>query len=52
VRDDDTPGTPEQIERWLAEWDAIPTPVMSDEEWATWEKRRAEDKKAEFTGCY
>ncbi len=42
--DDETPDSPEEIERWIAEMDAIPTPTMSEEAWAQWEQDRQEDK--------
>jgi hypothetical protein len=42
--------TPEAIAKWLAEWNAIPTPIMSDEEWSAWEQRRREDKEWELSG--
>ena len=41
--------SPEAIARWLAELDAIPTPIMSDAEWAAWEQRRREDKEWELS---
>lgn len=37
--------TPEEIERWIAEVEAIPAITMSDEEWAAWEQRRKEDRE-------
>ncbi len=40
--------SPEAIERWLAEVEALPIPTMTDEEWAAWEKRRREDKEWEL----
>ena len=44
MADDDRPETPEEIEAWLAAWNAIPTPVMSEEEWTAWERRRLDDR--------
>jgi hypothetical protein len=40
--------TPEAIERWIAILDAIPAPVMTDEEWSAWNARRKEDREWEF----
>ena len=45
------PKTPEEIEAYLAEMDAIPSLDMSDEEIAQWEARRREERewqKAQF----
>lgn len=41
-------SSPEAIEEWLAALDAIPTPAMTDQEWAAWEQRRREDKEWEL----
>lgn len=40
VSDDDRPESPEEIEAWIAEWNAIPTPTMTEEEWAAFEADR------------
>ena len=45
------PKTPEEIEAYLAEMDAIPSLEMSDEEFAQWEARRKKERewqKAQF----
>ena len=47
-RDDETPDSPEEIARWLAAFAAIPTPVMTEEEWAAWERRRRDDREWEL----
>jgi len=40
--------SPEAIERWIAALETIPAPVMTDEEWASWNTRRKEDREWEF----
>jgi len=40
--------TPEAIERWISTFEAIPAPVMTDEEWSAWNARRKEDRQWEF----
>lgn len=47
--DDERPDSPEEIEAWIASWNAIPTPVMSDEEWVAWERRRKENREWELS---
>jgi len=47
-RDDETPDSPEEIARWLAAFAAIPTPVMTEVEWAAWERRRRDDREWEL----
>lgn len=46
--DNETPDSPEEIARWIAEFNAIPTPVMTDEEWAAWERERQDHKAWEL----
>lgn len=48
IDDDERPETPEEIEAWIAAWNAIPTPVMSEDEWAACERRRQEDREWEL----
>ena len=46
------PKTPEEIEAYLAEMDAIPRLDMSDEQYAQWEEQRRKDRewqKAQFS---
>src|SRR5688572_18586390 len=40
--------TPEAIDRWIGELNAIPTPAISDEDWAAWEQSRRDDKRREL----
>jgi hypothetical protein len=41
-------STPEAIERWIAALEAIPAPVMNDDEWSAWMRRRREDREWEL----
>lgn len=50
--DDEPAETPEEILRWIAEVNAIPFPEMSDEEWASWQRRQAEDKERELSAIH
>jgi hypothetical protein len=38
----------EAIARWQAEFESLPVPQMTDEEWVAWEQRRREDKEWEL----
>jgi hypothetical protein len=42
--------TPEAIERWIEVLEAIPAPVMTDDEWSAWAVRRNEDRERELAG--
>jgi len=42
--------TPEAIERWIRILEAIPAPVMTDDEWSAWAVRRREDRERELAG--
>lgn len=39
----------EEIQRWIAALEAVPAPVMTDEEWAAWNARRREGRELEFS---
>lgn len=46
---DELLGTsPEAIARWLAEFDALPTPIMSPEEEAAWQNDRRSQREYEL----
>ena len=40
--------TPEAIERWIAHFESVPAPEMSDSEWDAWMKQRSEDRAREL----
>ena len=42
--------TPESVERWVQILEAIPAPVMTDDEWSAWTARRREDREWELAG--
>ena len=48
MTDEEQGDSPEAIARWIAEFEAIPAPIMSDAEWEAWQKRRQEDREWEF----
>jgi len=48
MTEDDQGTTPEAIEGWIATLEAIPAPVMTDEEWSAWNARQKEDREWEF----
>jgi hypothetical protein len=48
IREEDWPTTPEGIAALLARMDAFEPVVLTDDERAAWERRRAEDKAWEL----
>ncbi len=48
VGQDDKERTPEEIEREIAAADAVPTLMLTDEEWAEMQRCRAEDRKRQM----
>jgi hypothetical protein len=40
--------TPEAVEQWIATFETIPAPVMTNDEWSAWNTRRNEDREWEF----
>lgn len=50
MTEDEQGTTPEAIERWIQTLEAIPAPVMTDDEWSAWTARRHEDREWELAG--
>lgn len=48
LTDEDQGDSPEAIARWIAYFESLTPPVMSDIEWAAWEQRRREDREWEL----